>query len=208
MLRNLPEIPLREERGSFDRIFKGSEGRKPQQCQVYAPLSSACSTNQLFLLYGKDHRMWSSLELLALLPTKIINLIKLSSEILSPSYTGGNKWTTSHLLYCAFFITTPWMITVGLILYVKKRGKNPTKLHLVVQGHHWAQICSQIYRMPKSLFFSTVLHITLSCVFLPSQIAVVVRVAENTWKTVLHVVCVQQLVAWLSLPFCSYSYHY
>lgn len=47
MLWTLPEIPLREERESFDRILKGSEWRKPQ-CQVYAPLGSACSMKQLF----------------------------------------------------------------------------------------------------------------------------------------------------------------
>lgn len=45
MLWNLSEMPLREERGSFDRMFKGSERRKPQQCQVYAH-SSACPVNQ------------------------------------------------------------------------------------------------------------------------------------------------------------------
>lgn len=34
-LWNLPEILLREKGGSFDRIFKGRQWRKPQ-CQVYA----------------------------------------------------------------------------------------------------------------------------------------------------------------------------
>lgn len=58
-LWNLPEIPLREERGKFDKMFEGSEWRKPQRCQVYAPLSSACSMNQLFLLYCKNHRLWA-----------------------------------------------------------------------------------------------------------------------------------------------------
>lgn len=55
----LPWVPLSMERGSFDRIFKGSECRKPQQCQVYAPLSPACSMNLLFLLNCKDHRLWA-----------------------------------------------------------------------------------------------------------------------------------------------------
>lgn len=43
------------------------------------------------------------------------------------------------------------------------------KNNLVVQGHPQAWIHSQIYGIPKSLFFSTILHITLSCIFLPLQ---------------------------------------
>lgn len=78
--------------------------------------------------------------------TKIMNLIKLASEILSSS-TGGVKQTTLHLLYYALLIVTPWMITGGFILHVREKF---TELSKAIIGLGFN---SQIYGMLKSLLF-------------------------------------------------------